>query len=221
LKLLRNHEKAAERLIEKKTAESFYDEAQKHYDGNDYKKSILFLNHAIGLKKDFAEAYFLKSKCLERLEEQSVNSQDLVNKANALVNVKQYSEAIEVYNKALLANSYALSGKGLALSILKEYHEALDCYTKSIQLNPEDTEALNNKGVVLYHLTRYEESLHFYDEAIKLDPKDKVAIINKGLSLFSLNKNNEAIQCYDKALEIDPDNKKALHNKVIAQGAVN
>jgi tetratricopeptide (TPR) repeat protein len=92
-----NHEKAVERVVEKKTAESFYDEGEKYFDSGDYRKSILFLDNAIRLKKDFAEAYFLKSKCLDRLEEKTVNSQDFVNKANALVNSKKYSEAIEVY----------------------------------------------------------------------------------------------------------------------------
>ena len=71
--------------------------------------------------------------------------------------MKQVSEAIKAYDKAIeinSQNSIAWNNKGLTLSSLGKYNEAIKAYDKAIEINPQDSAAWYNKAVTLNRLNK-------------------------------------------------------------------
>jgi tetratricopeptide (TPR) repeat protein len=78
----------------------------------------------------------------------SVFDADFLNKGNALKNLNQFDEVIQVYDQVLEINpqdSYAWDGKGNAFSDLGLKDEAIKAYDKALEINPQDPYALKGK----------------------------------------------------------------------------
>jgi tetratricopeptide (TPR) repeat protein len=129
---------------------------------------------------------------------------------------KEYSEAIEWYDKAIEINpNYvdAWNNKGIALEYSGKHKEAIEYYDKALQLDPKYVDAWNNKGLALYNSGKHKEAIEYYDKALQLDPGFPIAWNNKGLALYKLGKYDEAIESYDQAIKIMPDYANAWYNK--------
>jgi len=102
---------------------------------NSRRKSGPEINEAIQLDPNNALAYY--------------------NKGNVLRNLKEYGEAIKMYDKCLQLdpnNALAYYNKGNVLRNLKEYGEAIKMYDKSLQLDPNNADAYHNKRLALSYL---------------------------------------------------------------------
>ena len=95
----------------------------------DAQKAIEYLNEAIKLKPDLAEAYN--------------------NRANAYTELKQYDRAIEDYNEAIRLKpnyAHAYYNRGSNYIDLKQYDRAIEDYNETIRLKPDETNAYVNRG---------------------------------------------------------------------------
>lgn len=168
--------------------------------------------------------------CLSRLEKrdlkeiahqlaEKINDQDSENYyawnnniGSALFKMKEYTEALHYYNKAIELKPEEpklWNNKGSALNKLGNYKEAISCYEKAIVLDPLYASAWNNKGLVLIHLGSYDMALKCFEQSINLNPGYAKAWYDKGLILMTKNEFQNAIDSFDKAIEIDPEFKRA------------
>jgi Flp pilus assembly protein TadD len=140
----------------------------------------------------------------------------LVDKGNALLDLRMYTQAIQNYDQALAidpTNKYVLFNKGNALNILGNYTQAIQYFDKVLAIDPNYKDALNGKGIVLAKQGNYNQAISYFDKVLAIDPNDKGALNNKGLALSDQGNYSQAIQYYDKALAIDPNNFAILVNK--------
>jgi tetratricopeptide (TPR) repeat protein len=163
----------------------------------DPKKVLEYLNNAIKLQPDLAEAYN--------------------NRGNAYSDLGQYQNAIEDYNKAIrLQPDYAkaYSNRGLAYADLGQYQSAIKDYDEAIRLQPDLAEAYNNRGIVYYDLGQYKRAIEDYSKAIRLQPDYAKAYYNRGLAYSKhLDEYQLAIEDYNKAIRLDPNYAQAYNDR--------
>jgi tetratricopeptide (TPR) repeat protein len=95
----------------------------------DPQKAVEYLNEAIRVKPDFANAYGARG--------------------NAYSNLKQYQPALEDYSKAIQLqndNSIFFNNRGNVYKELDKYQQAIGDYNEAIRLKPEDPTAYHNRG---------------------------------------------------------------------------
>ncbi|MGC1932213.1 MAG: tetratricopeptide repeat protein, partial [Candidatus Nitrosopolaris sp.] len=147
------------------------------------------------------------------------NKYALYNKGDALINLGNYTQAIQYLDKALAIDPKfedALFDKGDALNYLGNYTQAIQYLDKALAIDPNDKLALNDRGWALNGLGNHTGSMTYLDKALAIDPNYKVALNNNGWALNGLGKYKEAITYLDKALAIDPKYEDALNNKAWA-----
>ena len=113
-----------------------------HFRNKDFHTALDFINKAIKINPNFAEAY---------------NEQ-----GNALHELKKLEEAIKSYNNAININpkyADAYYNKGLVLQELKKLESAVENYNKAIKINPKHIMSHNNKGFALQQLKKVDASL--------------------------------------------------------------
>ena len=105
----------------------------------DFSSALDFINKAIKINPNFAEAY---------------NEQ-----GNALNELKQLQLAIKSYDQAIKLNpkyTDAYYNKGLVLHELKRIELAIENYDQAIKINPNHVYSHNNKGYALQKLKKIE-----------------------------------------------------------------
>jgi len=160
-------------------AVELFKKAVAHYkigSGTDPQKTIGYLNEAIRLKPDFADAY--------------------IQRGFVYADMKKYQMAIKDYDKAIILQlrdrlstgnrATAYSNRGAAYGNLGEYEKAIRDYNTAIRLNPDEAVYFNNRGTAYGNLGEYERAIQDYDAAIRLNPDEAV---------FFNNRENSYITC--------------------------
>lgn len=148
----------------------------------------------------------------------------LFEQGNDLLQAQKYSEAIELYNRALaIKPNYdrVWVNHGNALTALQQYEKAIASYETAIKYNPQMEEAWYNRGNALSSLQRYHQAIASYTQAIKIQPQKHEAWINKGIALAKIQKYQQAIAAYDQAIHIKPNQDLAYYNKACAYALQN
>jgi len=150
---------------------------------SDPEKAIEYLNNAIKLQPDYAEAYFSRG---------NVYARDL----------GQYQRALENYNEAVRLqpdNTNAYYNRGTTYDRLGQYQHALEDYNEAIRLKPDFAMAYYNRGVDYNNLGQHQRALEDYNEAVRLKPDYAEAYNNRGLSYLLQGKNNLGCRDAQKA----------------------
>jgi len=170
------------------------------WDGEKYtdpKKAIVYLNNAIKLQHDYADAYYTRGI--------------------AYGNVAQYQRAIEDYNEAIRLqpnDAVAYYNRGLMYANLGEYWRAIKDYDEAIRLQPDYANAFyNNRGTAHGNLGQYQRAIEDFNKAIRLKPDDVFAYYNRGLAYDNLGQHHRAIEDYNKAIHLKPDYADAYNNR--------
>jgi len=140
----------------------------------------------------------------------------LANRANALVELKRFEEALTNYNEALALNPAfveALYNRGTLLLKLGRFAEAVESYDRALEKKPDHADALNNRGGALHRLNRFDEALTSYARALAIKPDFPDALNNRGNALHVLMRLDQALTSYARALAIKPDFSGALYNR--------
>jgi len=162
---------------------------------------------------------FLSCICIPALAYSS-DAMEWFEQGNAFMKIKNYSEAIYVYDKAVtLEPDYfeAWNGKADALNRAQQFTEALEASDRVLILKPDYTQGWINRGYILYNLGRYDEELKAYESAITIDPSSPDAWFNKGYSLAGMKRYDEAIAAFNKVQALDPTFPNLAANKRIAE----
>ena len=149
----------------------------------DFSLALDFINKAIKINPNFAEAY---------------NEQ-----GNALNELKQLQLAIKSYDQAIKLNpkyTDAYYNKGLVLHELKRIELAIENYDQAIKINPNHVYSHNNKGYALQKLKKIEASIESFYNVLKIDPNfdfllgELVHAKNKLCDWNSFNKDLETLK---------------------------
>ena len=119
----------------------------------DFSLAIDFINKAIKINPNFAEAYN--------------------ERGNALNELKQLELAIKSYDQAIKLNpkyADAYYNKGLVLHELKKIELAIESYDQAIKINPNHIYSHNNKGYALQKLKKIDASIECFYNVLKINP---------------------------------------------------
>lgn len=165
----------------------------------DWAGALEALDRAVALNPNFADA--------------------VINRANALSQLKRHDEALAGYDRAIALKPQAAetySNRGNTLAALNRLEDALASHERAIALKPDYAEAYSNRGNVLKKLGRPAEALASCDRAIALKPDYAEAHVNRGTVLRDLAQFEAALACYDRALALQPGQAEAYNNRAVA-----
>lgn len=151
----------------------------------DPQKALEYLNEAIKLKPDYAEAYN--------------------NRGNIYGDLGQYQQAIEDYNEVIrLKPDYAMAynNRGVDYRNLGQNQRAIEDYNEALRLNPNDAMAYNNRGVTYRDLGQNQQAIKDYNEAIRLKPDYVMAYSNRGDAYLSQGDKEPGCRDAQKACEL-------------------
>ena len=149
----------------------------------DFSLALDFINKAIKINPNFAEAYNEQGNALNELKQLKLS-------------IKSYDQAIKLNPK--YADAYY--NKGLALHELKRIELAIENYDQAIKINPNHVYSHNNKGYALQKLKKIEASIESFYNVLKINPNfdfllgELVHAKNKLCDWNSFNKDLETLK---------------------------
>jgi serine/threonine protein kinase/regulator of sirC expression with transglutaminase-like and TPR domain len=133
----------------------------------------------------------------------------LVTEGNRLFHAGKYTEAIDVYDRALNGNpenpTQVWVSRGITLSKLEKFEESIASYDRALAISPNDASALDNKGFSFWKLMRLDDAIAIYTKALSIAPQNTTTWNNRAVALIDLKKYDEALKDIDKSIEIAPD----------------
>ncbi len=144
--------------------------------------------------------------------------------ANNLLNLKQYSLAIDAYDKLLptmLGQRHSIwVNRGYAFMGLNQYQNMLDSCSTAILIEPKADLGWNCRGEALYYLKQYKKALVAFEQATALNGRETTFWLNKSRVLSQLQEYEKAIQASEKviamATKYQSQNSTDNHNLAIA-----
>lgn len=131
---------------------------------------------------------------------------------NLLSEWKQYSKAVESYQKAITLDStrtHAFNNMGVAYKELGDFERAREAYEMVLKLNPDDASVYNNYGNLLRHCQETQKAIAYLEHAITLNPTFADAYSNLGAIYKEEYRYKEARTYYEKALALSPEHVNA------------
>lgn len=139
----------------------------------------------------------------------------LLTEADLLREEKQYAQAMEIYNAALVETPEE-NNLLYARAMLAEKMDKLDILEQDLRSilkrEPDNAQALNALGYTLAdRTTRYQEALGYIERAFKLEPEDPAILDSMGWVHYRLGKSEEAVRFLRRAIELSPEAEIAAH----------
>lgn len=131
---------------------------------------------------------------------------------NALVRLGRLADAVTVYERAVLDETYdrrsaVFANMGAAHGAAGAYEKALAAYTSALadKSYPTPHKALHGRGHALYELERYDEAAQAYRQAAWSDgnPDPGKSFNNLGLSFMAMGRPEEALEAFRAAIGIE------------------
>ena len=155
-------------------------------------KAIEYLNEAILLKPDFADAY--------------------IQRGIVYADMEQYQRAIRDYDKAITLQlldrsstpnrTTAYSNRGDAYANLGKHERAFQDYNAAILLKPDEAVFYNNRGAAYDYLGKLQRAIQDYDTAILLKPGEAVFYTNRGNAFIASGNKEEGCRSFNLACEL-------------------
>jgi len=121
---------------------------------------------------------------------------------------KDYSGAIEDYNKAIELNSKDASlyqKRGKAKSELKDFQGSIEDFSSAIDIDPEWWGYYSGRGDAKKELKDFQGALEDYNKVVNLGRITAVTYHKRGLIKMELKDFQGAIEDFSSAIEIDPE----------------
>jgi tetratricopeptide (TPR) repeat protein len=161
-------------------------------------KAIEYLNNAITLLPDLADAYNYRG--------------------NAYSALGQYQRAIEDYNESIhLQPDFAQTyyNRGHVYATLGQDQRAIADYNKAIRLKPDFTDAYKNRGIVYAKLARYDDAIEDYRQAVRINPKDAITWHNIAIVYAASGNRTAALEAVRELRRLDPAMADDLFNLIM------
>jgi len=180
-------------------------------DSGDTKPEVVY-NYAVSLIRE--EKYHAAIPSLRSVTKQRPEmTQAWIALAQCLQKTKQYSQAIEPYEKAfeLQPDPKLAFHLGSVAKKAKQYDKAIEAYNKALELDPTYTSAQYNLSLAYMRADRYEEAVEAFDKLVEMEGDSYRAYYSQGLSFYYMGRYDEALESYDMALE-QKETKNVLNN---------
>ena len=176
---------------------SFYAKQENFKDAVKHYKIALNFNKNIILLKNLTLAYMSLDDDKNALKfndmaiELDENDIELLNrKANILIKLKKFEEAIDIFKKLIKSNSSLPElyfNLGVAYKGLDETEKEISCYKNALKIDPKYPEANHNLGLYLLRDKNFKEGWEKYE--YRMDPKlsDPIKKPNTTLPIWSVN----------------------------------
>jgi len=132
---------------------------------------------------------------------------DLEYRADLFMARKQFSDAAEMYRKALEIeprNPVLLNKLGIAYHQQSMLEAAKRCYERATKVDRSFASSYNNLGTIQYQRKKYRKAISMYKKAIELRPDMPAVYSNLGYAYFAQKHYEDAMAAFRKALELDP-----------------
>ena len=142
----------------------------------------------------------------------------ILNKADALKELKKFEEALKCIDNAVKIKNLApeiWAKKGDILNSLNRHKEAIQAFDQAIKLNNNYAEAFCNKGFALFAMELYEEAIAECNKGLKIKKIFPEAWVNIGACYISLKKYELALEYCEKALAVSENFIEALNSKAL------
>ena len=153
------------------------------------------------------ENYEVAEQLLKRVVEKDPKHKTVRrNLGYVLVELKKYSEAIEVLREQTRINpfeDYAYSLLGRVYWQQQDYTNAETSFRKQIEVTPLDQYAHASLGQLLVESRRYKEAVPELERAISLTPEAEMLHVSLGRAYLNLDETQKAIAAFEEALKID------------------
>ncbi|WP_083925189.1 J domain-containing protein [Flexithrix dorotheae] len=184
-------------FMEKKAAESFYNDALAFYEKNKFLESLENLQFALGKNEELAKAQFLYGKILS----EEFNKQPEAN---------LFFENAVNYSEEEIPEYYLERGK--SRDNLGWYHQAVSDYKMVISLNPEIKETYLLLGrIYLYKYLDLNKAEKFLSKALEFYPNSLSANLEKAILFQRMNEYEKGYDLLQKALEINPKESRVYY----------
>jgi len=200
--------KAAFRLGKKKEALNYYNGTGVMNKTKLTKSSFYTLTEYLSLAmsmKDDALAVSIGEKMVNTPKPAAFNAEAFSNLGRAYMLANKYSQAIDMFKKALANNAKDPADEykylGTSYFSLKQYKSSMENLQQSLKIHPNDPETLYYLGLNSNKLKEYEQAKQYYEKALKLKPKYTAA--------------TKALEVVQK--QIDQENKKKAEEERIKQ----
>lgn len=134
------------------------------------------------------------------------------NKAISLYKDKKFSEAIQLWQKALEVEPQeiqVLYSLGIINFELKKYDDAINFLQKLLDLSPGHHKAMLILGTAYIKLRKFQQAEEFIKKSVEINPKQKLAYLNLGAIYSVLKRFDEGIEMFNKVIETHPKEVRA------------
>ncbi len=182
---------------------------QKKYD-----KAIVYADKLLKLKKNIAEAHFLKSAIYDSLKNQKDACQCMLS---ALLTgyIEGYDYIMKKCPKEQedkLIKKATFEFNALELEKQLNYPEAIKLFNEAIKLSPDSGINYYNRGKMKRKMNDHIGAIEDYQIAVSKSPHFSDSYIALGVSYSIIDKLDSAKKYYLKCMKIDPFNEKAYYN---------
>ena len=163
---------------------------------------------------NLGQAHFNQKQYVEAIEAYDfalvVNPDDhlaLLQKAHALFQNEQFTEAAEIYleyGKATEMSSSVWVYVGEAYEKSDHIEQAMDCYRVAYEMDPKNVDALTGMGICLMEKEQYRESLIWFERSLRIDHQISELWVYVAEVFVNIDMPEEAMLSYLRSLEIDP-----------------
>lgn len=175
-------------------------------DSLNIKKYLIDKARVLSIKKEYKSALLI----INKLEENEVTPDILIEKAICLEGLNEYKEALKVYRKLLLIKgvfSKNLLRKALNLSIFTGNYELADTLLKDkIDSLFYDVDFIHQYGFIKYMKNEFKEGMKYFSIALSLNPRDDLAHYYLSRIFYRENLMDRAFYHIKKAIEINSQN---------------
>jgi len=135
---------------------------------------------------------------------------ELLNKAFALIQEGKYEDSILILNKVIETepdNTIALYYRSSAHIGLEQFQDAKEDLDLIYALKKEPSGGIHyNHGLALFGLGEYEEAIEYFELIDEKDYNYINALNKKGIALLDLSRYEESVESFDLVIKDDPDN---------------
>ncbi len=229
-----DHEKAAmdydrATVFNKKETDLYYLSGNEWYLHGNNELALKKLTHAIQLKKNFLEAFQVRSVVYMKLEKYELALEDCTrclklnedertyyNLAQVYEKLDMYSEAEEAYKSSINMNRRLVQTHFAYAQLLfsrEKYNEASNSIMQVLQLEPKYLEGILLQSQILAAQGSYPKANEVLSMASIDYPDEERIYIFRGDINSRMNQASYAIIDYGKAIELNPENAQVYYKR--------
>jgi len=159
----------------------------------DYGQAIKDFDAAIGIKPDYAEAYYNKGLAYKAL-------------GNLRQAIDNYSQAVKINPKL----AEAFNNRGSAYGASGKYSQAIEDFNAALEIKPSYAEAYMNRGNAYNGLGDYQKAITDYGRAIGIRPDYAASYFNRAVAYSRIGNAKLAIQDLQTAAKLGDERAKSF-----------